>query len=148
MLELRNVFGLAREVFIVAYRDEFWQHLPAGREPSRSVWSVPASAGPDDVLLVYRPGSAGYEGAITDVFRVNTPPSRVDPGFRDDPDWMARIERVAQLNEPIPFSRLRELRAHGGIESRPNRTRQWKTLHRELVERGDPSHSLNRLASL
>jgi hypothetical protein len=148
VLELRKLFGLARDVFVVAYRDEAWVDLPTDRKPS-GLWSVPSSAGPDDVLLVYRPQTAGREGAITDVFRVHTPPQRVRrPGWRDDPDWMAEIQRVAHLRNPIPFSRLRELGAHGGIESRPRRTRLWPRLYSELTRRAGPSHSLKRYAML
>lgn len=32
-LELRKLFGCAREVFMVAYQEEAWQRLPDGREP-------------------------------------------------------------------------------------------------------------------
>lgn len=147
-LELRKLFALARDVFIVAYRDEFWRKLPDDREPG-GLWSVPSSAGPDDLLLVYRPQTAGMEGAVTDVFRVHTPPASVArPAWRDDPDWMAEIQRVASLKSPITFSRLRELGAHGGIESRPRRTKLWPALYAELTGPGRPSHSLSRYAML
>lgn len=147
-LELRKLFGLAREVFIVAYREPYWSGLPDDREPS-SLWSVPASAGPDDLLLIYRPQDGSGEGSITDVFRVNTPPERIrSPGWRSDPDWMAQIQRVAWLAKPIPFSRLRVLGAHGGIESRPRRTKQWPALYTELVHRASPSHSLKKYERL
>ena len=147
-LELRKVFGMARDVFIVAYRSEFWSNLPDDREPT-GLWSVPSSAGPDDLLLVYRPGNDRSSGVVTDVFRVHSPPERVKaPGWRDDPDWMAQIQRVAWLGNPIPFSRLRALSAHGGIESRPRRTDQWSALYGELTRRAAPSHSLKRYEHL
>jgi hypothetical protein len=147
-LELRKIFGLAREVFMVAYRDEFWQRLPQDREPA-GLWSVPASAGPDDLLLVYRPAMNGQQGAVTDVFRVVTPPQRVKKTrWSGEPDWMAEIQRVVRLKTPIPFSRLESLGAHGGIESRPRRTKQWPALYREIIKNGDPSHSLKRYETL
>lgn len=147
-LELRKLFGMARDVFIVAYRDEFWANLPGDREPA-GLWSVPSSAGPDDLLLIYRPRNGQSSGAVTDVFRVHTPPERVKtPRWRDDPDWMAQIQRVAWLGNPIPFSRLRDLGAHGGIESRPRRTEQWPALYSELTRRAEPSHSLKRIERL
>lgn len=68
-IELRKIFGLAREVFLVAYQDRFWEQLPNDRQPV-GLWSVPASAGVDDVLLIYRTAAKDHEGAITDVFRV------------------------------------------------------------------------------
>lgn len=146
VLELRKVFGMAPEVFMVAYREPFWSRLPEDREPA-GLWSVPATAGPDDILLVYRPKTSGVEGAITDVFRVHTPPERVaSPGWRGRPDWMAEIQRIAWLKSPIPISRLRDLGADGGIESRPRRTNQWPALYAEIIERAEPSHSLKRHA--
>jgi len=148
VLELRKVFGLAREVFMVAYRDEFWQNLPDDREPT-GLWSVPASAGPGDLLLIYRPSvGPGEEGAVTDVFRMVSAPRRVArPRFRPESDWMGSIQRVAHLNKPLTFSRLRAIGAHGGIESRPRRTREWPALFREIQKAG-PSHSVKDLASL
>lgn len=59
---------------------------------------------------------------------------------------MASIQRIAWLNEWIPFSRMRELGVHGGIESRPRRTEQWPTIYREIERAGRPSHSLKRWA--
>lgn len=61
---------------------------------------------------------------------------------------MADIQRVASLRQPIPFSRLEALGAHGGIESRPRRTKQWSALYREIIARGNPSHSLKRYERL
>lgn len=146
-LELRKIFGLAREVFVVAYQEDAWRRLPGGREPS-GLWSVPASAGPDDILLVYRPQASDREGAITDVFRVHKPPQRIESGWRGEPDWMAEIQRIARLRSPITFSRLRELGAQGGLESRPRRTNRWEALYTELTKRGRPTHSLRRYARL
>ena len=148
VLDLSKLFGQGRDVFMVAYQDEAWQYLPDGREPGGRLWSVPSSAGVGDLLLVYRPGTASEEGAITDVFRVHTPPGRIASGWRGEPDWMAEIERVARLKSPITFSRLRELRAHGGIESRPRRTKLWPALYAELTDHARPSHSLTRYAKL
>lgn len=147
ILELRKVFSLSREVFIVAYRDEYWQRLPSDREPT-GLWSVPPSAGPNDLLLIYRPQVQGEEGALTHVFRVVTAPQREPKGFRGEPDWMASIELVSGLQRWVPFSRLKALGAHGGIENRPRRTRQWPALYRELTSRARPSHSLKRLELL
>lgn len=148
VLELRKVFGIAREVFMVAYQERFWSRLPDGREPD-GLWSVPASSGPGDILLVYRPQTGGWAGGVTDVFRVHTPPEVVaSPGWRDKSDWMAEIERIARLKAPITLPRLKELRVAGGIESRPRRTKQWPALYRELTEHARPSHSLKRYARL
>jgi hypothetical protein len=146
VLELRKLLGQAPEVFVVAYNDEFWRNLPRGRQAA-GLWSVPATAGPDDLLLVYRPAIAGEEGAITDVFRVNSPVERINkPGWRKEPDWMASIQRVAALGHGIPFSRMRQLGFHGGIESRPNRSKQWPVIYREIQNAAQPSHSLQRWA--
>ena len=150
VLELRKLFGRARDVFLVAYRDEFWRDLPRDRKAT-DLWSVPSTSGPDDVLLIYRPPDPGDRkpGAVTDVFRVATAPERMkQPGWRTEPDWMASIQRVARLRAPIPFDRLRQIDAHGGIESRPRRTEQWRALHRVIVEEGQPTHSLSRYAPL
>ncbi len=148
VLELRKMFGLARDVFMIVYRDQFWRELPRDRKPT-NLWSVPSTCGPDDLLLIYRPAEPddSTPGAVTDVFRVITPPERVDrPGWRDEPDWMASIQRVARLRSPITFARLRKLRAHGGIEARPRRTEEWPALHRVLTREGRPTHSLARYA--
>ena len=150
VLELRKLFGRARDVFLIAYRDQFWRQLPDGRKPSK-LWSVPSTSGPDDLLLVYRPPEPGETkpGAVTDVFRVMTAPERIEsPAWRDEADWMASIQRVARLGRPISFPRLRELGAHGGIESRPRRTDQWPALYRALVSQGNPTHSLRAYAPL
>jgi hypothetical protein len=148
VLELRKLFGRARDVFLIAYRDEFWQQLPHDRTPTK-LWSVPSTSGPGDLLLIYRPPEPGEDepGAVTDVFRVVTAPERVTkPEWRNEPDWMASIQRVAGLRQPLSFARLRHLRAHGGIESRPRRTEQWPKLYREIVEHGHPTHSLRQFA--
>jgi len=148
-LELRKLFGRAREVFLVAYREEFWERLPEDREPSGGLWSVPSSAGPGDLLLVYRPRTSDGAGGITDVFCIHTPPERVEaPTWRSEADWMAQIQLVASLRKPVPFSRPKELGAHGGIEARPRRTEQWPLLFRELAEQSEPSHSLRRFEVL
>jgi hypothetical protein len=34
VLELRKLFGRARDVFLIAYRDEFWRQLPHDRTPT------------------------------------------------------------------------------------------------------------------
>ena len=54
MLELRKFFGRARDVFLIAYRDQFWRRLPADRGPT-DLWSVLSTSGLDDLLLIYRP---------------------------------------------------------------------------------------------
>jgi len=141
-VELRKIFGKARDVIVVAYRDEYWENLPRDREPA-GLWSVPASSGPGDLILVYRPGAYGREGAITDVFRVYNPTQRIRrPRWRSEPDWMAEVQRIAWLDKPIPYKRLTKLGAAGGIEARPRRTDQWPALYREIVERGRPTHSM------
>jgi hypothetical protein len=61
---------------------------------------------------------------------------------------MGEIQRVARLGDPIPFARLKMLGAHGGIESRPRRTKLWPSLYDEIVRAGNPSHSLTRYAAL
>jgi hypothetical protein len=48
VLELRKLFGRARDVFLIAYRDEFWRQLPQDRTPTK-LWSVPSTSGPDDL---------------------------------------------------------------------------------------------------
>jgi hypothetical protein len=146
VLELRKILGMAPQVFVVAYQDDFWKGLPRDRRPA-GLWSVPATAGPDDLLLVYRPAIGRDEGAITDVFRVHSPVERVKrPRWRSEPDWMASIQRVASLAQPIPFSRMRQLGFAGGIESRPNRTKQWPVIYREIQTAARPSHSLKTWA--
>jgi hypothetical protein len=102
-------------------------------------------------LLVYRPPEPGERepGAVTDVFRIITAPERVKkPAWRAEPDWMASIQRVARLRRPLFFPRLRQLGAHGGIESRPRRTEQWPRLYRAITEHGRPSHSLEQYAPI
>jgi hypothetical protein len=148
VIELRKHFGLAREVYVMAYHHDFWSGLPATREPS-GLWSVPSTAGPGDILLIYRPAIGEDEGAITDVFRVVTPVERVaQPEWRKGADWMASIQRVASLRNWIPFSRMRQLGIHGGIEARPRRTDQWPVIYQELTRAGRPSHSLRSLAPM
>lgn len=149
VLELRKLFGLVPDVFIVAYRDDQWRQLP-DRGTGNALWSVPSSCGPDDLLIVYKPGApaGGDEGAVTDVFRVATAPERALRDDTGEPDWMAGIERVARLRRPLPFSRLRELGAHGGIESRPKRTAQWPQIYRALVDECAPSNKLAKYAPI
>jgi hypothetical protein len=89
------------------------------------------------------------DGAVTDVFRIVTAPERVkQPGWRSEPDWMASIQHIAHLRAPLPFQRLRELNAHGGIESRPRRIDQWRSLYPAIVAEGQPTHSLARYERL
>ena len=102
------VCGLSREVL----------EQPAKQSRADWAWSVPSRAGPDDLLLVYRSGTASEEGAITDVFRVHTPVERVkDPGWRAEPDWMASIQLVATLRRPLTYSRLKKLGSQGGSKA-------------------------------
>ena len=144
VIELRKAFGLDRDVWSVAYQERFWSNLPNSREPT-GLWSVPSRAGPDDLLLVYRSGTASEEGAITDVFRVHTPVERVkDPGWRAEPDWMASIQLVATLRRPLTYSRMKKLGIAGGLESRPNRTGNWPGIYKEIQRSCSPSHSLKR----
>lgn len=146
MLEMRKLYGLDPEVFMVAYQDQYWTDLPSDRKPT-GLWSVPSTAGPGDLLLVYRPQTAGEQGAVTDIFEVVSLPQRVPtPLWRDEPDWMASIQLVAQLRDWLPLERLRELGAAGGIESRPRRTDQWPQIYRTINDECRPTHSLRRFA--
>jgi hypothetical protein len=131
VLELRKVFGLGRAIWIVPMYAKYADRLPRGRVIA-DYWSVPSTAGPDDVLLIYRPGEDGM--CVTDVIRLRSPVERVRAGWRKGLDWMASVQRVATLREPLP---LAELRACGvsrkSLQGRPDVTARWADLRAAIV---------------
>ena len=66
-------------------------------------------AGPDHLLLIYRPKKdpdGDGNGEVRDIMRVRSPVQRVRATWRKWLDWMGSIQRVATLSEPLKFDDL------------------------------------------
>lgn len=132
VLEMRKMFGLGWSVWLVPMYAEFADHLPRGKAIA-DFWSVPSRSGPDDLLLIYRPGQ---EREIREIMRVRSPVEKVRAGWREGTDWMAAIQRVATLDQPLTLDEL----AKGGVDrhalqGRPSVNNRWGALRKLILQR-------------
>lgn len=132
VLELRKVFGIGWSAWLQPMQSEYADALPRGNVIADG-WSVPSRCGPDDILLVYRPG---IDQEISDILRVRSAVERVRATWRDGLDWMASVQRLATLKRPLT---LEDLVAAGvgphSLQGRPNVTDNWTALRRVIVRR-------------
>ena len=73
VLEFRKVFGIGWSAWLQPMHSEYADRLPRGNTIADG-WSVPSRSGPDDILLVYRPGR---EREVREILRVRSPVERV-----------------------------------------------------------------------
>jgi hypothetical protein len=131
VLELRKVFGIGQAVWIVPMYAQYADRLPSGRAIA-DYWSVPSKSGPDDLLLIYRPG--GNDMYVKDIMRLRSPVEHVRAGWRKGLDWMGSVQRVATLTKPLS---LADLRAAGvsskSLQGRPDITTHWPDVRIKIV---------------
>jgi len=133
VLELRKVFGLGQAVWIVPMYSKYADNLPQGRAIA-DYWSVPSRSGPDDLLLIYRPG--GDDMCVREIVRLRSPVERVRAGWRNGLDWMASIQRVATLQTPLELAELRDAGVSSkALQGRPEVTAHWPSLRTAIVAR-------------
>ena len=132
VLELRKVFGIGWSAWLQPMYSDAADRLPRGNVIADG-WSVPSRSGPDDILLVYRPGR---DREVREVLRVRSPVERIKATWRDGLDWMASVQRLATLEKPLT---LDDLTAAGisrfSLQGRPNVTDRWTALRRVIVRR-------------
>ena len=132
MLEFRKVFGIGWSAWLQPMHSHYADSLPRGNAIADG-WSVPSGSGPDDILLVYRPGR---DREVREILRVRSPVERVKATWRDGLDWMASVQRLATLEKPLT---LEDVMAAGisrfSLQGRPNITDKWTGLRRVIVRR-------------
>lgn len=134
VLEMRKMFGLGWSVWLVPMHAEFADYLPMGKALAEG-WSVPSRSGPDDLLLIYRPGT---EREVREVMRVRSPVEKVRAGWRKGNDWMASIQRVATLERPITLDDLTRIGVdRHSLQGRPGINHLWSSI-RTLIVRRNP----------
>jgi hypothetical protein len=140
VLELRKTFGLGQAVWIVPMYSRYADHLPGGHAIA-DYWSVPSRSGPDDVLLIYRPGADGM--CIRDILRLRSPVEHVRAGWRKGLDWMGSIQRIATLREPLELAELRDAGVSSkSLQGRPEVTTRWPALRAAIVDRNPETEEL------
>jgi hypothetical protein len=131
VLELRKMFGIGHAVWIVPMYSEYADALPRGRTIADS-WSVPSRSGPDDLLLIYRPG--GDDMCVREIMRLRSPVEHVRAGWRKGLDWMGSIQRVATLENPLELAELRDAGVSSkALQGRPEVTAQWPSLRATII---------------
>jgi hypothetical protein len=135
--ELRKIFGIGRSIWVLPMWTEFADNLPKGRSIADR-WSVPSTAGADDLLLIYRPKNdpdSNGCGEVRDVMRVRSLVERRKAGWRKGFDWMASIQRVATLDQPLSFDDLTKAGIKPQqLQGRPDVTKLWPKIRKRLPE--------------
>jgi hypothetical protein len=132
VLEFRKVFGIGWGAWLQPMHSEYADDLPRGNRIEEG-WSVPSRSGPDDILLVYRPGPARE---VREIVRVRSPVERVTATWRDGLDWMASIQRLATLDDPLTLDDLVSAGvSRHALQGRPPVTDKWTVLRRTILQR-------------
>jgi hypothetical protein len=140
VLELRRYFGLGWNAWLISMESKYVDKIPGGNRYT-GLFSVPSRAGPDDLILLYRPAP---DRLLRDVVRVATPVERVaNARWKKGPDWMAEYQRVARLEKGLALDTIAEAlgvpRKQIGrhLQGRRDVTSRWPHLRRHLLE-ADP----------
>jgi hypothetical protein len=141
ILELRKVFGVGRRVFTQALDSYYADQIPGGNRYA-GLFSVPATAGVDDLILIYRPLP---DGTIRDAVRVAGPVERAKAAHTGRTDWMAEYQRVARLAEPLDLDDIAAALDHDRseigrrLQGRRDVSTRWPQLRKKILEKNPKS---------